>query len=167
MKGAVRHLLERVGAWLPAAVALALPITFIPLISDSYILPRASIVIAGACLGVGLSLLGPGSLGLGTLRWPLLTAALAALLAFAFSISWPLSLAGSYTRYESLPMRLSYLGLLVSAVWALAAAHGAPARVGRRRVRLRHVDRVPEGVGAVVRPRAVPARWGPLQRQPP
>src|ERR1700694_3676729 len=119
MKGAVRHLLERVGAWLPAAVALALPITFIPLISDSYILPRASIVIAGACLGVGLSLLGPGSLGLGTLRWPLLTAALAALLAFAFSISWPLSLAGSYTRYESLPMRLSYLGLLASAVWLL------------------------------------------------
>ncbi|HXN91192.1 MAG TPA: O-antigen ligase family protein [Candidatus Sulfotelmatobacter sp.] len=119
MKGAVRHLLERVGGWLPAAVALALPITFIPLISDSYILPRASIVIAGACLGVGLSLLGPGSLGLGTLRWPLLTAALAALLAFAFSISWPLSLAGSYTRYESLPMRLSYLGLLASAVWLL------------------------------------------------
>jgi O-antigen ligase len=42
-----------------------------------------------------------------------------ALLAFAFSISWPLSLVGSYTRYESLPMRLSYLGLLASAVWLL------------------------------------------------
>src|ERR1700674_257468 len=119
MKGAVRHLLERVGGWLPAAVALALPITFIPLISDSYILPRASIVIAGACLGVGLSLLGSKSPGLGTLSLPLLAAALAALLAFAFSISWPLSLAGSYTRYESLPMRLSYLGLLASAVWLL------------------------------------------------
>jgi O-antigen ligase len=119
MKGAVRHLLERVGGWLPAAIALALPITFIPLISDSYILPRASIVIAGACLGVGLSLLSSKSPGLGALRWPLLAAALAALLAFAFSISWPLSLAGSYTRYESLPMRLSYLGLLASAVWLL------------------------------------------------
>jgi O-antigen ligase len=119
MKGAVRHLLERVGGWLPATIALALPITFIPLISDSYILPRASIVIAGACLGVGLSLLGSESPGLGALRRPLLAAALAALLAFAFSTSWPLSLAGSYTRYESLPMRLSYLGLLASAVWLL------------------------------------------------
>jgi len=54
----VRHLLERVGGWLGAAIALALPITFIPLISDSYILPRASIVIAGACLGAGLAFLG-------------------------------------------------------------------------------------------------------------
>ncbi|GEM_PF-1332746 len=115
----MRHLLERVGGWLGAAIALALPITFIPLISDSYILPRASIVIAGACLGAGLAFLGSGSLGLGTLRLPLLTAAVAAVLAFAFSISWPLSLAGSYTRYESLPMRLAYLGLLASAVWLL------------------------------------------------
>src|SRR5205807_4323703 len=52
-------------------------------------------------------------------RWPLLAAAGAAALAFAFSVSWPLSLAGSWTRYESLPMRLSYLGLLASAVWLL------------------------------------------------
>src|SRR5207249_2802077 len=36
-------------------------------------------------------------------------------------ISWPLSLAGSYTRYESLPMRLSYLGLLASSVWLLGS----------------------------------------------
>jgi O-antigen ligase len=46
-------------------------------------------------------------------------AAGAALLAFLASVSWPLSLAGSYTRYESLPMRLSYLGLLASSVWLL------------------------------------------------
>ncbi|HVH63704.1 MAG TPA: O-antigen ligase family protein [Candidatus Dormibacteraeota bacterium] len=53
------------------------------------------------------------------MRWPLVAGAVAALLAFAFSISHPLSLAGSYTRYESLPMRLAYLGLLVSAAWLL------------------------------------------------
>jgi O-antigen ligase len=49
----------------------------------------------------------------------LLAAVAAALLAFAFSASWPLSLAGAYTRYESLPIRLSYLGLLAVPVWLL------------------------------------------------
>ncbi|HEY8953145.1 MAG TPA: O-antigen ligase family protein, partial [Candidatus Dormibacteraeota bacterium] len=39
--------------------------------------------------------------------------------AFAFSISWPVSLEGSYTRYESLPIRLAYLGLLAVPVWLL------------------------------------------------
>ena len=115
----MRHLLERFGGFLPAAIALTLPIVFIPTASDSYILPRASIVIAGASIGVGIALLLPGGPSLGGLRWPLLAAAGAALLAFATSVSWPLSLAGSYTRYESLPMRLSYLGLLASSVWLL------------------------------------------------
>jgi O-antigen ligase len=115
----VKHLLERFGGFLPAALALALPIVFIPTASDSYILPRASIVIAGACLGVGIALLLPGGPSLGALRWPLLAAAAAAVLAFITSVSWPLSLAGSYTRYESLPMRLSYLGLLASSVWLI------------------------------------------------
>jgi len=113
----VSHLLERFGGFLPAAVALALPVVFIPTLGDLYILPRAAIVIAGACLGTGLSLLLPRTVRLGPLRWPLLAAAAAALLAFAFSVSWPLGGAGSYTRYESLPMRLSYLGLLASAAW--------------------------------------------------
>ena len=115
----MRHLLESFGGFLPAAIALTLPIVFIPTASDSYILPRASIVIAGASIGVGIALLLPGGPSLGALRWPLLAAAGAALLAFATSVSWPLSLAGSYTRYESLPMRLSYLGLLASSVWLL------------------------------------------------
>ena len=115
----MRHLLERSGGLLPALVALTLPITSIPIASDSYILPRASIVIAGACLGVGLAFLLPDRPRLGALRWPLLAAAAAALLAFAFSISWPLSLIGSYTRYESLPMRLAYLGLAASAIWLM------------------------------------------------
>ena len=115
----MRPFLERLGGFLPAATALALPILFIPIASDSFILPRAGVVLAGACLGLGLGLVASRGPTLGDLRLPLAAAAGAALLAFAFSISWPLGLAGSYTRYESLPVRLSYLGLLVMAVWLL------------------------------------------------
>ncbi len=110
----MRHLLERFGGFLPGVIALALPTVFFTGTIDSFILPRASIVIAGACLGTGIALLVPDGPRLGALRWPLAAAAAATVLAFVFSVSWPLSLAGSYTRYESLPMRLSYLGLLAS-----------------------------------------------------
>jgi len=115
----MRPFLERLGSYLPAAVALALPIVFLPAAEDSFILPRASIVIAGACLGAGLALIVPRGTRLETIRLPLAAAAAAALLAFAFSISWPLSFAGAYTRYESLPVRLGYLGLFAGAVWLL------------------------------------------------
>jgi len=115
----MRPLLGRLGGYLPAAVALALPTAFIPNLVDEFILPRYSLVIAGACLGIGAALLTPGGPGLGRLRWPLFAAAAAALVAFVLSISWPLSFAGSYSRYESFPVRLSYLGLLVAAVWLL------------------------------------------------
>ena len=118
-RGAVRHLLERFGGFIPSLVALTLPVVSIPIASDTYILPRASIVIVGACLGVGIALLAPSRPSLGALRLPLAAAAVAALLGFAFSVSWPLSLAGSYTRYESLPMRLAYLGLAAMAAWLL------------------------------------------------
>lgn len=116
---AVTGFLERVGGFLPAVIALTLPIVFLPSAADTYILPRVSVVVAGACLGVGLSLLITRGGALGNLRLPLAAAAVAALLAFAFSVSWPLSLAGAYTRYESLPVRLAYLGLAASAVWLL------------------------------------------------
>lgn len=115
----MRPLLGRLGGYLPAAIALAIPTAFIPNLVDEFILPRSSIVIAGASLGVGAALLTPGGHGLGRLRWPLLAASAAAIVAFVFSISWPLSFAGSYSRYESLPVRLSYLGLLMAAVWLL------------------------------------------------
>ena len=115
----MRTLLERLGGFLPAAIALTLPTAFLPGAEDSFILPRASIVVGGACLGIGLALLTPRGPGLGRLRWPLAAAAAAAILAFAFSVSWPLSLAGAYTRYESLPTRLGYLGLFASAAWLL------------------------------------------------
>lgn len=111
------HSLERLGSYLPAFVALALPIVFVPPAVDSFILPRASIVIAAACIGAGVALQVGGGPGLGRMRWPLLAAATAALLAFVASTSWPLSLAGSYTRYESLPIRLGYLGLFAAPVW--------------------------------------------------
>jgi len=115
----LRPLLERLGGFLPAVIALALPTVFIPFAVDSYVLPRAAIVIAGAALGCGLALLLPGGPTLGPLRWPLIAAGAAALLAFAFSVSLPLSLEGSYTRYESLPIRLAYLGLLAVPLWLL------------------------------------------------
>jgi O-antigen ligase len=115
----VRTLLGRLGGYLPAAIALALPTAFLPAAEDSFILPRASIVVAGACLGAGIALLSPGGPGLGRLRWPLVAGAGAAVLAFLFSVSRPLSFAGSYTRYESLPVRIGYLGLLVMAVWLM------------------------------------------------
>jgi O-antigen ligase len=115
----MRPLLGRLGIYLPAVVALGLPTAFIPTAEDSFILPRVSIVIVGACIGTGIASLAPGGTRLGTLRWPLLAAAGTAILAFLFSISWPLSLVGSYTRYESLPIRLAYLGLFAMAVWLL------------------------------------------------
>jgi len=115
----MRTLLGRLGAYLPAAIALGLPTAFLPAAEDSFILPRVSIVVAGACLGAGIALLAPGGPGLERLRWPLLAGVGAAILAFLFSISWPLSFAGSYTRYESLPIRIAYLGLFATAVWLM------------------------------------------------
>src|SRR3982074_953190 len=113
----MRPLLGRLGGYLPAAVALALPTAFIPNLVDEFILPRTSVVIASACLGAGAAFLTPGSPGLGRLRWPLTAAVAAAIVAFVFSISLPLSFAGAYSRYESAPVRLSYLGLFAAAVW--------------------------------------------------
>jgi O-antigen ligase len=118
----LRHLLERFGGFIPSLVALTLPVASIPIASDSYILPRASIVVAAACLGLGVAVLLPDRSGLGELRWPLVAAAGAALLAGVLSISWPLSIAGAYTRYESLPMRLAYLGVAASTVWLLRSS---------------------------------------------
>src|SRR5260221_12594430 len=113
----MRLLLGRLGGYLPAAIAFGLPTAFLPAAEDSFILPRASIVVAGACLAAGIALLSPGGPGLGRLRWPLIAGVGAAILAFLSSISWPLSFAGSYTRYESLPVRIAYLGLFAGAVW--------------------------------------------------
>ena len=103
-------------------LAFGLPAFFVPNLIDEFILPRVSLVIAGACLGAGLALLTPGRQSLGRLRWPLVAAAAAAVLAFAFSVSPATSFAGSYLRYESLPIRLAYLGLAAVPVWLLRDA---------------------------------------------
>ncbi len=110
---------EHMGAWLPVVVAFGLPAFFLPNLIDEFILPRVSLVIAGACLGAGLALLTPHRSSIGRLRWPLAAAAAAAVLAFAFSVSPATSFAGSYLRYESLPVRLAYLGLAALPVWLL------------------------------------------------
>ena len=114
--------LERFGGYIPAVIALTLPIVFLPSAADTYILPRVSVVIAGACVALALSLLVTRAGALANLRLPLAAAAVAAVLAFAFSVSVPLSLAGAYTRYESLPVRLAYLGLAAAAVWLLRSS---------------------------------------------
>jgi len=75
---------------------------------DLYILPRTALVVAFGALLLGLSLPGPRGL-----RLPLLAVALAAVLAAALSINSWLSIAGAYTRYESVVVRLAYLGLFV------------------------------------------------------
>src|SRR5947208_16251213 len=95
MRRHMSRLLERVSGFIPAVIALTLPIAFLPSAGDNYILPRASIVIGGASLGVGVALIIPRGPGLAGLRLPLAAAAAAAVLAFIFSISWPLSVAGS------------------------------------------------------------------------
>ena len=107
------------GPWLPVVVAFGLPVFFLPNLIDQFILPRASLVIAGACLGAGLALLTPGRPSLGRLRWPLVAAVAAAAVAFAFSVSPATSFAGSYLRYESFPVRLGYLALAAVPVWLL------------------------------------------------
>ena len=46
----MRHALGRVGEVLPALVATLFPVLFIPTLTDAYVLPRASLAVAGGCL---------------------------------------------------------------------------------------------------------------------
>ena len=63
----MRHGLGRVGEVLPPVVATLFPVLFIPTLTDAYVLPRASLAVAGGCLlaGWGLAASGPGLGGLG------------------------------------------------------------------------------------------------------
>ncbi len=117
---------------LPALYGLLAPALFLPGLVDVYVLPRASLaVLAGGAMG-GLALYRAATSGaaprLRGLGWPTAAVALAALLAAVTSVNPWLSVAGAYTRYESVVMRLAYLGLLVGAV-VLA---GGSRRAGRR-----------------------------------
>lgn len=103
--------------WLPAVFCGLLPVVWLPAAVDLFILPRAALVVGfGVLLPVAAAAVGgPGWGRLRPLRWPLLAAAGAALVAAAFSINPWLSLGGAYTRYESLLVRLAYLGIFVGA----------------------------------------------------
>jgi O-antigen ligase len=93
-----------------------LPILFIPISVDAYVLPRVSLALAagGVLAGAGLV---AGRRSLGALRWPVVAVAAAAVLAAALSVAPAVSVAGAYGRYESLPVRLAYLGLFCGAAW--------------------------------------------------
>ncbi|HXM56233.1 MAG TPA: O-antigen ligase family protein [Candidatus Dormibacteraeota bacterium] len=93
-----------------------LPTLFIPVSVDAYVLPRASIALAGAGLILAAGIVA-GRRSLGALRLPLAAAALAAVAAALLTAAPAATLAGAYGRYESLPVRLAYLGLLAGAAW--------------------------------------------------
>ena len=60
------HRLGRVGEVLPPVAAVLFPVLFIPTLTDTYVLPRASLAVADGCLlaGWGLAASGPGLSGL-------------------------------------------------------------------------------------------------------
>jgi O-antigen ligase len=93
-----------------------MPTLFVPFSVDAYILPRVGLTLLAAATLFGLGLTA-GRGALGSLRWPALGVALAAVLAAALSVAPNLSLVGEYSRYESLPVRLAYLGLFFGAAW--------------------------------------------------
>ena len=99
---------------LPALLAGLLPVVWVPVTVDSFILPRTALTLLGAGVLAGLGLIA-GRRSVRPLRWPILAVAAAAALAAATSVAPALSLTGDYSRYESLPVRLAYLGLLYGA----------------------------------------------------
>ena len=113
---------------LAPAFAGAAPVLFLPILVDAYVLPRAALTLlfGGLLFGAGLAVAawrGRPTLGSRSLAVAVGAVAAAALLAFAFSVNQSLSIAGAYSRYESLVTRLAYLGLFCGAVW-LASARG-------------------------------------------
>jgi hypothetical protein len=93
-----------------------MPTLFIPISVDAYILPRVGLTLLGAVtlFGLGMTVC-RGAFG--SLRWPALGVAVTAALAALLSVAPNLSLVGEYSRYESLPVRLAYLGLFFGAAW--------------------------------------------------
>jgi hypothetical protein len=102
--------------WLPATLAGLLPTLFIPISVDAYVLPRATLALAGGGLLLGAGLLA-GRRSLGALRLAALAVAVSAVAAGLLSTAPVLSLVGAYSRYESMPMRLAYLALFCGAAW--------------------------------------------------
>jgi O-antigen ligase len=101
-----------------------LPVVWVPTAVDLFILPRAALVVG---FGVLLPALAVG------LAWPparerrlalpVAAVAAAAVLAAAFSINPWLSVAGAYTRYESVIVRVAYLGLFAGTAVLCGGPH--------------------------------------------
>lgn len=87
---------------------------WVPVTTDSFILPRTSLTLLGAGILAGLGLV-TSRRPVRPLAWPMLAVAVAAVLSALTSVAPSLSLTGDYSRYESLPVRLAYLGLLYGA----------------------------------------------------
>ena len=111
---------------LPVALAGVLPVLFIPIWTDSYILPRVLLVLAGGVAG----LVGFRRGVLGTLFWPAVAVCAAAVVAGVLSVNPSRSLLGLFTRYESWPVRVAYVGLFCLGAWS-GAGGGAGAGASR------------------------------------
>lgn len=120
--------------------AIAAPVLFIPGLVDLYVLPRTALAVlfGGLLLGLGLYRGAPLRGAVNRLWWPAAAVAAASVLAAATSVNLWLSLAGAYTRYESLVLRLAYLGLLLGAAGLLAGGSRSAA-AGRRGVQVAFV----------------------------
>jgi cytochrome c-type biogenesis protein CcmH/NrfG len=113
-----RTLIDRFGWVLPATMALGIPVLFDPQASDGFILPRVSLLIAGA--GVTLLLrLRSGGDGFGSLGLPAVAVAAAALVACVLSVNVPVSAVGAYERYDGLIVCVSYLAVFGASAWFL------------------------------------------------
>lgn len=99
-----------------------LPVLFVPVAVDAFILPRAALALLGGAALFGAGLVW-GKRSLGPLALPAAAAAAAAVAAGLLSMAPNLSLVGAYSRYESAPMRLAYLGLLCGAAWLGGREH--------------------------------------------
>jgi O-antigen ligase len=108
--------LDRAVRWLPAVIAALLPTLFVPIAVDAYVLPRAALTLAGGGCLVAAGLLA-GQHSLGPLRVPVIAVVVVAIASAVVSVAPVVSLVGTYARYESLPVRLAYLGLFCGAAW--------------------------------------------------
>lgn len=92
-----------------------------PFLVDAYVLPRTSLAIVAAGSMVAAAAWACGLRPLPRVGGIMIAAvgcvAAAALLAWLFSVNPRLSLAGAYVRYESAPVRLTYLGLFLGGTW--------------------------------------------------
>ncbi len=107
---------------LASTYAGAAPVVFLPILVDAYVLPRVGLAIlfGGLLFGLGAVVAARRGPALGPAMGVAVGAvAAAAALACLFSINPSLSLAGAYSRYESLVVRLAYLGLFCGGAWLL------------------------------------------------